>query len=153
MSGTQIELGKYPTVVYLDNDGCAVRVRTTTQPYTIWQFDFCKITYWRSQTKFGFYSADWFGEFTGFRLFKGWNKNENYTGYIGPNNSRCSLDGQKQAANEPDNYRVWLSLLDINDLVDVNGKGRKFGGYSLWRVDRMIASFKYIVTLLTGKPY
>jgi hypothetical protein len=50
-------------------------------------------------------------------------------------------------------YRVWHSLADINDLVDVNGKGRKFGGYSHRPVDRMIASFEYIVMLLTGKPY
>lgn len=42
VSGTQIELGKYPIVICIGNSGCAVRLRTTTRPYTIWQFDFCE---------------------------------------------------------------------------------------------------------------
>jgi len=154
VSGTQIEPAKYPIVICIGNSGCAVRLRTTTWPYTIWQFDFCKITHWRSTTRYGHYSATWFGGFTAFCIYRGWDRNENYTGDIGPTNSRCGLDGQKNAVDDEYNtYRVWHSLADINDLVDVNGKGRKFGDYSRRPVDRMIASFKYILTLLTGKPY
>ena len=42
---------------------------------------------------------------------------------------------------------VWTSAFDAHGLLD--GKART-GGRS---VDRMIASFKYITTLLAGKPY
>jgi hypothetical protein len=150
VSGTQIELGRYPIVVYLNNDRCVVRLRTTTTPYTVWQFDFCKIRYWQFETPHHSYVTS-FGEYDALCTFRGWDKNKNYTGYIGPDNSRCSWSGQKSSiADQYHNYEVWNSLGDVDTLVNL-----KPGEHARSRrpMDRMIASFKYIVTLLTGKPY
>lgn len=154
VSDTQIELGRWPIVIYLPDNNCAVRLRTTTKGYTVWQMDFCKLKYWRSETQFGHTTATWIGERSAWCTYWAWDKNENYYGDINPLNSKhCSVDPPGSSANDQGYYQAWTSLNDINDLVDVNGKGRKFGGYSQRPVDRMIASFKYIVTLLTGKPY
>lgn len=152
VSDSEIRLGNYPIVIYSDDAGCAVRVRTTTTPYTIWQIDFCKISRWDAYTRYGHTTATWYGDYTAFCLYREWDKNENYTGTIDATNARCGFDGSSETDDR--NFRVWVSVYDINDLVNVNGKGRMNGPPSSRRpIDRMIASFKYIVTLKTGKPY
>jgi hypothetical protein len=142
----EIVLRREPIVAYLvDSNPCAFRIRTTTQPYTVWQWDFCKITHYQGG---GLSRYDttvlWMGHKTAFCIYRGWNKNENYTGPIDEQNCRGVFNETAPLAN---GYTAWNSYLDIGSLID---RDKPRGGRSR---DRMIASFKYIVTLLRGKPY
>jgi hypothetical protein len=146
VANREIVLDRYPIVAYLmeDND-CAVRIRHTAKPYWVLQMDFCKITHWQDMGRYG---VRWFGykSATCF-LFDGWDKNENYFGEINAQNSRCSIYeyGRDDTSNT---YTAWTDGIGIESLLPEPGpKGDRRA------VDRMIASFKYIVTLLTGKPY
>lgn len=66
--------------------------------------------------------------------------NENYIGPIDEQTSECvRADGASAA--------IWSSTDDIRNLITIHNSG----GFR--DVGRMVASFKYIVTLLTGKPY
>jgi hypothetical protein len=150
VSNRKIKLGRYPIVAYLvDSNPCAIRLRTTTLPYTVWQMDFCKITNYEQSHDMGpgirHYRILWRGYKTAFCTYRGWDKNANYTGPIGEPDSTCSILGEDYAPHLPQNWYVaWSSDLDVLSLIE-DGKAR--GGQR--SVDRMIASFKYIVRLLT----
>jgi hypothetical protein len=133
----EIRLSRYPIVAYLaDSNPCAVRLRATTQP-TIWQLDFCKITGYRL---WGQRSAIWYGYKTAFCTYRGSDANTNYVGPIDEQNSQCGL-----GASDPE--IVWSFDYHIGTLFN-----RTQTQY--WRsLERMMGAFKYVVMLLTGKPY
>jgi hypothetical protein len=148
VTNREIHLDRYPIVGYLvDDNRCAIRIRTTTQLYVVWQMDFCKITHYEDSTKYSNRTVTWRGYKTAFCTHRGWDKNTNYTGLINKQNSRCGLYDQSDSEYMKNWHIVWTSAFDAHGLLD--GKART-GGRS---VDRMIASFKYITTLLAGKPY
>ena len=141
VTNREIVLGRYPIVAYLvDSNPCAVRIRTTTKPYTVWQMDFCKITHYQRVNYVPIYQLVWVGQKSAFCVYRGWSLNENYIGPIDEQTSECvRADGASAA--------IWSSTDDIRNLITIHNSG----GFR--DVGRMVASFKYIVTLLTGKPY
>jgi hypothetical protein len=149
----EIVLRQYPIVAYLvDSNSCAVRIRTTTQPYIVWQMDFCKITHYEQSTRYGNVTVYWLGYKTAFCTYKGWNKDENYTGTIGELDSKCTVYGVGSSGEDPEGpeHIAWSSMLDVRTLFN----GDAHTGRS---VDRMIAAFKNIRMLVTPpeqrKPY
>jgi hypothetical protein len=149
VSNREIVLRQYPIVAYLvDRNSCAVRIRTTTQPYTVWQMDFCKITHYVKDRDVGY----WEGYTTAFCTYKGWNKDENYTGTIGELDSKCTVYGVGSSGEDPEGpgHIAWSSMLDIRTLFT----GEAHDGRS---VDRMLDAMKHIKMLLTPpeqrKPY
>ena len=145
----QIALGRYPAVIYLVNGNpCAVRLRTTTMPYTIWQMDFCKITYVQRRNTYGGPAYYWNGYKTALCTHKGWDKNENYTGAI--DEQECMPEQNKMPRYEgekgPNIYLIYTSVNNIDTLFGDRPS-------QIRSAERMMASFKYIQTLLTGKPY
>jgi hypothetical protein len=140
----EIILRREPLVAYLVDDPCIVRLRNTNND-SIWQMDFCKITEWRwaSGLQAGYV---WIGKSNAFCVSWKWNKPENYT--------------------DPDFWKImstchsyqlgWGSVvvdhtINIGVFVDKGNRPRNRPRSQ----ERMVASFKYIVTLLTGKskPY
>jgi len=150
VSNNQIKFGKYPAVIYLyEGNPCAVRLQATSSPYVVWQLDFCKITYMHTQSQMGHLQVYWYGAEDGSCIYRGSNikKDENYQGHIGLDNSSCHFGIGKGGYG----WMMWNEGIDIEKLV---GKGNSNQFYYPYRsVSRMIASFKYIETLLTGKPY
>jgi hypothetical protein len=124
----------------VDSNPCAVRFSTTTGTYTVWQIDFCEISSYR---RLGRYEIQWWGSKTGLCIMFDGGLRE-MTNYYGP--MVASTCGRLKFYDE---YYVWSSFKDINDMTGT----RLEGDYSHRSVDRMITSFKYIETLLRGKPY
>ncbi len=86
----EIALHGYPIVAYLvDDDSCVLRLRTTAQPYVVWQMHFCRITHYKQHGGVIY----WFGFNNAFCTYRGWNENENYTGPIREPDSKCGLLG------------------------------------------------------------
>jgi hypothetical protein len=75
-----------------------------------------------------------FSDETALCTYRGWDKNVNYLGPINEQNSTCH------------GGEVWNTDIDIGNLIDGRSRGPR-------SIDRMMASFKYILMLLTGKPY
>lgn len=74
VTNREIVLGRYPIVAYLvDSNPCAVRIRTTTKPYTVWQMDFCKITHYQRVNYVPIYQLVWVGQKSAFCVYRGWN--------------------------------------------------------------------------------
>jgi hypothetical protein len=135
VSDNQIVLRNYPIVVYLvDGNRCVARLRLMTT-HAIWQLDFCKITEYRWERQ-GFW--EWYGDPGVFCQAK-WLPDENYI--------------------EPDFTRIGTVKCKGNTAFQGNWDAELFvtGKFDLtrgWRSqDRVMAAYKYIVTLLTGKPY
>jgi hypothetical protein len=147
MVNREIVLDRYPIVAYLVGDNaCAVRIRHTETPYWLLQMDFCKMTHF--QKMYG--AVRWFGYKSAMCFYYGWDKNQNYFGVIDGQNSKCSLYESK-SDSLGNWYTAWTSGIEVNNLLPTPGQNQK---YKTQRSEeRMIASFKYIVTLLTGKPY
>ena len=134
----EIRLARYPLVAYLVNaKPCAVRLRNT-ENNNVWEMDFCKLTYFgrsrpgiRGDPSTSYYY--WEGEGGVLCISRQWQVKENY---IDTDFAKIS----SSCTNE------------VNDGIDIRHfVGGKFRGYR--SKDRMVASFKYIETLLTGKPY
>lgn len=135
----QIDLPRYNLVAYLvSSNPCAVRIRTTTKPYFVWQIDFCKITHYQATRFVPINPAPiyWFGERTGFCTYRDWDMNLNYDGPINMENATCAKESGI----------IWTSLNDVDTLLHGGGNSRR-------SIERMVAAFRYIVALLSGKPY
>jgi hypothetical protein len=141
VSESQITLHRYPVVAYLV-DRCKVRLRATKVPYTIWQMDFCKFTGYQQTSDPGGWNIVWWGRKDTLCIYKSWDKNMNYDGPIDDENSTCNPLG----GNGPDHYVAWNSEFGVDTF---------FGGQAGRRssLDRMMSAYKYIQSLLTGKPY
>lgn len=128
----EIRLRQYPLVAYLvDGKPCAVRLRNT-ETNNIWEMDFCKITSFERSTPVpGVVSYSWEGKGV-LCISRHRQQKENY---IDPDFAKISSECRNNV----------YGGIDIGFFV-----GSEFRGRS---VDRMIASFKYIQSLLTGKPY
>jgi hypothetical protein len=146
----EIILRREPLVAHLvDENPCAVRLRNTRNN-TVWQMDFCKITEYRWVPGDSAYYTGyiWIGREDAFCVSWKWGKRENYTD---PDftkiSTKCGLynTGWGKAAFD---HRI-----DIGVFVDKDSRPRYWNRPR--SQERMVASFKYIVTLLTGKskPY
>jgi hypothetical protein len=144
VSEREIHLHKYPLVVYLvDDKRCVVRVRnTTTQgtwPLQVWQLDFCKITgyqwvsYWNAWV--------WIGEPGVFFCAAKWSSNENY----------MDPDFTKLGKSVKCHFPPYGSEFQGNWDADLFTFGSL--NMNLRSQQRLMASYKYIEYLLTGKPY
>jgi hypothetical protein len=168
VSDSRIALSKYPIVAYLveDNPSCQVRLRTTIQPYTVWQMDFCKLVRyeWRGNA-WAFIGKP--GAFCRGALAK----DEDYMDTIwkldDPNNVvvkspinmssplSCDLgtapDFEKDKTGPYSLAVAFQGTLDMSKFIELNKV------YGLRSQSRLLESMKYIDTLLTPperrKPY
>jgi hypothetical protein len=151
----EIILRREPLVAYLvDDNPCAVRLRNTRNN-TVWQMDFCKLTEYRwMNADPALYGAAyntgyrWIGKRDAFCVSWKWDKRENYTD---PDFAKITTDCGL--------YNTAWGRVAVDHHIDI---GFFVDKYSMPRYrnpsrsqERMVASFKYIVTLLTGKskPY
>ena len=105
--------------------------------------DFCKFKYY-DHANVPYRKINWFGYKSAFCGLV-WDKNVNYTGPINEQNSTCIPD--QMATRGLNGWQlVWTSDRNVNNFI---GRDNRELSRS---VDRMIASFKYIETLLTGEP-
>jgi hypothetical protein len=135
-------------VVYLvDDKPCAVRLRNTTSheiwPSQIWQLDFCKIIEYQWEGINGFWI--WRGKPDVLCAAK-WPLNENY---VDPDFTKlrttCNFGsgtalGLGYAVAFQEN---WDAYMFATGKLNMNLRSQQ----------RLMASFKYIEKLLTGKPY
>jgi hypothetical protein len=147
VNGSKIILARYPIVAYLvDDKPCAVRIRTTTQPYTIWQMDFCKITYYQWS------SGTWIfvGEPNAFCKGR-WNRNEDYSGAIERIASPMFGRAMCGVGDGATGQLAFIGITDISDFIELGYKSHSRSQ------PRLMQSFKYIEMLLTPaeqrKPY
>jgi hypothetical protein len=161
----EIILTRYPIVAYLVSDNrCAIRIRRRNEPYWVLQMDFCKINARNGGLWYGYKTALCvMGHDSNDKDFMEWNKNENYFGPIDEQNSKCGYlqTGDANPSNVP-LEPIWGWLDDINTLLDsdflnpgqtVARHDRQIRRTTARSQQRMIASYKYIQSLLTGKPY
>jgi|GEM_PF-4291974 len=136
VSNREIVLRQYPLVIYLvDNKPCTVRMRNPERQWVM-QWDLCKIT------NYLWHQGGWVweGEPDAFCASR-WLPNENY---VDPDFKKL---GERVKCNQP---AAMQGSWDAQYFAT-----GEFRDYRVpWRSqERMMASFKYIVTLLTGKPY
>jgi hypothetical protein len=159
ISERRIALRKYPIVAYLvDDNPCAVRLRTTIKSYTIWQMDFCKLTgyEWRTAAPL---TLTVIGKPDAF--CKGEWKDEDYMGamediavpmYLNRPSGPCGIGVvYNPETNRQDAVLAFLGTMDMSTYIKLD---KVYGQRSQ---ERLLQSMKYIQTLLTSperrKPY
>ena len=142
VSEDEIRVGRYPLVAYLTGN-CAVRIRNTKAPNWVYQWDFCKFTGYQRSSSPGGWSIIWRGRKDTLCIYKDWGKNVNYDGPIDDENSTCNPLGG--GGPDPYSYIAWNSDFGVD--IFFGQAGRRSS------VDRQMGAYKYIESLLTGRPY